>query len=245
DLSQKHYEQALALSEALGAKQLTANMFNSLGAVENTRGHHMKAIAHYSQSIPLFQSLNDNFGLARVYHNIGMTFADEGNWEEANRFYGQSLRVSDAMGLVPLKSITFLNRALTLAHLRRFDDAREYNFKAQRLLKQLKDELGLAEYHKVQGILEREQGEWQAATSHLKLALKKFNEKSSKLGQAETQHELAKLAEAMGQLRQVRVWLQQALQSYRDLGIKSKMTLVEEQLRRDQRLVKEKDEVVA
>jgi predicted ATPase len=233
DGARQHYEQAVKLAETIGNKQLLANAFNSLGAVESASGNRLKAIALYSRSIPMFRNLNDSFGLARVYHNIGMTYADEENWEEANKFYGQSLRVSDTLGLVPLKSITFLNRAYCLAHLKQFNDAREYNFKAHRLLKRLKDELGLAEYYKVQGIIERESGDYEAARSQLDLAIKKFSEKGSKLGQAETQYELAQLAAIDGNSEEAH-WLQQALQSYRELGIKSKVKLVEEQLQSHQ-----------
>lgn len=63
-ISYKYYEHALQLAEELQAKQLMANVYNNLGALENIRSHRMRAIALYSRSIPLFKSLGDNFGLA-------------------------------------------------------------------------------------------------------------------------------------------------------------------------------------
>ncbi|MFQ5771818.1 MAG: BREX system ATP-binding domain-containing protein, partial [bacterium] len=119
--SYNYFEQALSLAQELEARQLMANVINNLGALENVRSHRMRAVALYSQIIPIYKKLGDNLGLARIYHNIGMTYADERNWQQANEFYGQSLSVSDVMGLIPLKSITFLNRALALAHLGKFD----------------------------------------------------------------------------------------------------------------------------
>ncbi|MCH8872689.1 tetratricopeptide repeat protein, partial [candidate division KSB1 bacterium] len=226
------YEAALSVANGLGAKQLMANIFNNMGAIENIRGHRMRAIALYSKSVPIFKSLSDNFGLARVYNNIGMTHADENNWQHANEFYGQSLMFSDVMGLVPLKSITFLNRAAALTHLKKFNEAREYNFKALRLLEHLKDELGLAEYHKIQGIIEREQKNWQEAGEHLQTALAKYKATKNKLGYAESQEQLARLAKAMNNQEEAISWFEKALASFKKLGLKERPKIIESQLRK-------------
>jgi tetratricopeptide (TPR) repeat protein/ABC-type dipeptide/oligopeptide/nickel transport system ATPase subunit len=230
DMSRRHFEEALTMAREMGKKSLMANIFNNLGAIENVRGHRMRAVALYSQSIPLYESLGDNSGLARVYHNIGMTYADENDWKQANEFYGKSLGISDVMGLVPLKSITFLNRALALAHLQRFAEAREYNFKAHRLLERLKDELGMAEYHKIQGVIEREQRNWMEARTHFDEALQKFNALHNRLGHAETQYERGLLALVMEDHEEGIHWLAMALESFRQLGLTEKVSFIEQQL---------------
>ncbi len=232
EIACEFYETAMAVAEGLGAKQLLANIFNNLGAIENIRGHRMRAIALYSKSIPMFKSLSDDFGLARVYNNIGMTHADENNWQHANEFYGQSLMFSDVMGLVPLKSITFLNRASALTHLKKFKEAREYSFKALRLLEHLKDELGLAEYHKIQGIIEREQHNWKEAEEHLQKALAKYKAAENKLGHAESQEELARLAKATNNKEEAISWFEKALTSFKKLGLKERPKIIENQLRK-------------
>jgi len=230
ETSCEFYEAALSVAESLEAKQLMANIFNNMGAIENIRGHRMRAIALYSKSVPIFKSLSDNFGLARVYNNIGMTHADENNWQHANEFYGQSLMFSDVMGLVPLKSITFLNRASALTHLKKLNEAREYNFKALRLLEPLKDELGLAEYHKIQGIIEREQKNWQEAGEHLQTALAKYKAAENKLGCAESQEQLALLAKAMNNQEEAISWFEKALASFKKLGLNERPKIIESQL---------------
>jgi len=228
--SYEYYEHVLELAESLQAKQLMANVYNNLGALENIRSHRMRAIALYSRSIPLFKSLGDNFGLARIYHNLGMTHADDENWQQANDFYGQSLLFSDIMGLVPLKSITFLNRALALARLEKFNEAREYNYKAYRILERLNDDLGIAEYHKVQGIIEREQGDWAKARVHLEKALKRFDAKENKLGLAESAYEMGVLALAQNCTEVAVTWFGKALERYRELENPQKVKLIEEQI---------------
>jgi tetratricopeptide (TPR) repeat protein len=226
----KFYEAALSTANGLEDKQLMANIFNNMGAIANIRGHRMRAIRLYSKSIPIFKNLSDNFGLARVYNNIGMTHADENNWQHANEFYGQSLMFSDVMGLIPLKSITFLNRASALTHLKKFNEAREYNFKALRLLEHLKDELGMAEYHKIQGIIEREQNNWQEAGEHLQKALEKYGAAEGKLGCAESEEELGRLAKAMNNYKEAVLWFNKALTSYQELGLKERVKIIENQL---------------
>ncbi|MFQ5674308.1 MAG: tetratricopeptide repeat protein [bacterium] len=228
----EHFEKALELAENLQAEKLLANIFNSLGAIENIRGQRMRAIAFYSKSIPIFKRLSDHLGLARVYHNIGMTHADDKNWQTANEFYGKSLRLSDVMGLSPLKSITFLNRALALTHLQRYNEAREYNFKACRLLERLKDELGMAEYHKIQGIIERNEGNWRDATDHLQRALRKFDALKNKLGRAECQQELGRLAIDLHNKEDAVAWFTAACTSYRDLVLDNKVGEIRKQLQR-------------
>jgi len=229
--SYKYFEKALNLAQNLQDKQLMANVFNNLGALENIHSHRMKAIALYSKSIPLFKSLGDNFGLARIYHNIGMTHADENNWQQANDFYGQSLIVSDVMGLVPLKSITFLNRAMALANLGKLNEAREYNFKAYRLLEQLSDDLGIAEYHKIQGVIEHQEGNWSEASKHFKEAIDKFKAYKNKLGIAESCYEFALLSAELQHKKEAGELFSQALEIYKELQVQEKVDLISEHLK--------------
>ncbi|RMF58827.1 MAG: tetratricopeptide repeat protein [Calditrichaeota bacterium] len=232
DLAEEHYQQALRLIEPLGSKLLKANLYNNLGIVENVRGNRLKAIALYSKCIPLYKSLGDNYGLARVYLNIGISYAHEHDWKQANTFYGKSLSVSDAMGLVPLKSITFLNRSQALTFLRNFQEAREYNVKAYRLLERLNDRLGLAEYYKNQGILEREEGHWESAREMLDKALQLFTSLKNKLGIAETEYELSTLYGQIDQREEQLNWLRKAQDHYSKLGLSAKVQQLEAELKR-------------
>ena len=163
-----------------------------------------------------------------------MTYADEKNWQEANEFYGKSLSVSDVMGLVPLKSMTFLNRAFAMAHLKRFDEAREYNIKAHRLVQRLKDDLGLAEYHKIQGVIEREESNWLAAGEHFQVAMDKFQAMENELGIAETSCEWARCAAATCDEQEMSKQLKNAIASYEKLGLTKKADLLRNEFLRDQ-----------
>ncbi|GAB4333097.1 MAG: hypothetical protein Kow0037_11250 [Calditrichia bacterium] len=184
------YQKALEISEKITADALAAHLYNSLGVLENVTGNRLKAVAYYSKSIPLFKKLGDKNGLANIYHNIGMSFVDDEKWEQANSFYGKCLAVADEMGLRPLKANAFLNRAFALVKQGKLEEAQEYNEKARRLLTILNDVLGLAEHHKIQGVIYRERKEFEKADREFQSALKIFKSRENKLGLGETHWEM-------------------------------------------------------
>jgi tetratricopeptide (TPR) repeat protein len=227
DEAEKNYLKTLEMAEELKSEFLMANIYNNLGAIENIRGNRLQAIAFYSKAIPLFKNISDNYGVARSYNNIGMTYADEENWIAADEFYGKSLGLSDGFGFTPLKSVTFLNRALAKCRLNNFDEANEYNYKAYRLLKQLKDELGLAEYHKVQGIINKEQKNLAESRKHFTTAIEKYLSLQNQLGIAETQLELGSLEISNKKEDEALRWFKKAKDNFQILGIKEKVKQLE------------------
>jgi tetratricopeptide (TPR) repeat protein len=229
-LAEQHYQSALSSAQKINSKYLMANIYNNLGAIRSIQGDRLNAIALYSQGITLFTEISDNYGVARLYNNIGMTYADENNWEKANEFYGKSLTISDQFGFVPMKAITFLNRALALSYLREFEEAREYNFKALRLLSRLKDELGLAEYYKIQGMIEREQKNWSQAKTFFQDAIEKYESLNNQLGCAETEYELGLLEYAKSNLKQMKKRFEESIARYKMLGIEDKINLVKSKM---------------
>jgi tetratricopeptide (TPR) repeat protein len=228
--SQKYFETALNIAQKSNQQSLVATIYNNLGILESIRGQRMRAISYYSRSIPVYQKLNDHSGLARIYHNIGMTYADEKNWVQADEFYKKSFAISDSMGFLPLKSITFLNRALALTNLKQYHEAKELNFKAFCLLERLTDNLGLAEYYKIQGILERELKNYENAKLQFEIALHKYAEMENKLGKAETEFEIAILELNVQHPEESRKWFNQARASFLDLGLKAKVEMVDQEL---------------
>ncbi|KAA3618872.1 MAG: hypothetical protein DWQ05_05755 [Calditrichaeota bacterium] len=215
-------QEALHIAEKIDSKRLQANIYNILGAIENVKGLSMRAIFHYSRSTPIFKEIGDHSGLARIYHNIGMTHADLGDWQKADEFYSKSLRISDVMGLIALKSITFLNRALALAHLEKLDEAREYNTKASHLLLRINDELGIAEYYKIQGVIEYFAGDYAEAAQCLERAIAEFEKQENKLGLAESEHERAKIEGALHNPAGALAWFRKALFRFQQLGVELK-----------------------
>ena len=221
------YKTALELLENDTNLTLKANIYNNMGIIENILGNRLKAIALYSKSIPIYQKLEDRLGLARVYTNIGISYADEKSWEKANEFYSKSLQVSDNMGFLQIKATTFINRASALIPLKRLDEAREYNAKAYKVYERLKDNLGLAEYYKIQGVIDKKSGNLSDAAKHFATSLEIFKGVENKLGIAETEFELGKLYLQSNDYDSASRWLEEARTMYEELNIKDKCIEIE------------------
>jgi predicted ATPase len=217
------YHSAHMIAKENEYAKLMANALNDLGVLKNIQGDYIHAIATYSSSIPIFKKLHDNKGLARVYHNIGMTHAEMNNWMEADKFYGDSLGLADSLGLLPLKLINFLNRSRAKLQMNQLEGAEEYLFKAHRIVEKLDDKLSEAEYHKIKGIVERHKEHFNSAKRHFQTAIEIFSEHQNKLGLAETEYEMSRLAAAMGDEKNRKKWLQKSYQNYQDIGIAFKV----------------------
>jgi tetratricopeptide (TPR) repeat protein len=228
--ARKCYEDALRIAEKSKEKSLIALILNNLGAVENVFGNTKQAIKFYQRAIPIYTELNNSSGLARLYNNMGMTYAEEKDWASANAFYGKSLGFSDILGLTPLKSLTFLNRAQSLAELDKLEEAKEYSFKALRLLRQLKDELGLAEYHKLQALLCTKEYNWQKAEEHFALAIDKFEHFNNKLGLAETLYEKGMMEIDRNYIEEGINWLNKASIIFVELGLNKKSAIIHKKI---------------
>ena len=224
------YRTALKLLENDSNLSLKANIYNNMGIIENILGNRLKAIALYSKCIPIYQKLEDRIGLARVYTNIGISYADEKSWEKANEFYSKSLQVCDNMGLLQIKATTFINRASVLVSLKRLDEADEYNTKAYKVYERLKDHLGLAEYYKIRGVIDRESGNLSDAVKHFSTSLEIFKGVENKLGIAESNFELGKLYLQSNDFETAVRWLEEAKNIFSELNIKDKCIEIEQMI---------------
>lgn len=228
-LSKRHFERALDDVKKTNNKSFEADILNNLGAVESVTGESLKAVARYSESIPIYESLNDDYGLAQVYNNLGLTYADGKKWQDAHNCYRKSLVMCDKIGIIPLKSIVFLNRAFALAHLNDLVTAEEYNLKALRLIERMNDQLSMAEYHKNLGVIKRKQSDWPEAKQNLEKAMDMYKVLDHKLGYAETAYELGILAFDMSNEADFENWFDSAIESYNEIGLKQKIHAIEEE----------------
>ncbi|MBD3225506.1 MAG: tetratricopeptide repeat protein, partial [Caldithrix sp.] len=222
DQAKVFFNNALHHAEKMNSKSMTALIYNSLGVLQNVHNNHMQSIAFYSKAIPIYEALNDQVGLARIYNNIGLTYAGINDWQKANDLYGKSLGFSDVMGLLQLKAITFINRAFALANLNRLDEAMEYSYKAFRLFKRLKDDLGCAEYYKTRGIIEHKLKTFHKSQKYLKKGLELFSKYNNRLGISESLLALGDLELSNQNTKEALSHFEAALKTYQRMGASSK-----------------------
>jgi len=227
--SKKFYERALDDIKRIEHKSFEADILNNLGAVESVTGNSMQAVARFSDSIPIYEELDDSYGLAQVYNNLGLTYADGKKWHDADLCYRKCLTICDKIGIIPLKSIVFLNRAYALIQLDELAKGEEYNTKALRLVKQMNDQLGIAEYHKNLGVINRKSSNWGEARNNFEKAQKLYQSLDNRLGLADTAYEHGLLSYDMDDEAEFEKWFEKSIQGYMEIGLEQRVHSLEDE----------------
>ncbi len=188
DEAESQYLQSLELIEDR-SPELRAKIYNNMGALYNARGDFDNAMSCYLRSIPDFQTTGNQLGLAQAYHNLGMSFADKEDWQSAEKYYDLSLEISQRMEVDDLSALTYLNLASLFVSTDSPAQAEEYCRLAIAMLLEVDDRLGLAEAHKVMGVVERILGNWSESRSHFEFSIEMNEKCSSPLGLAEAYYE--------------------------------------------------------
>ncbi|MEJ2055486.1 MAG: tetratricopeptide repeat protein, partial [Calditrichaceae bacterium] len=227
--SRRFFERALDDVIRAENKSFEADILNNLGALESVTGNSLKAVARFSDSIPIYESLNDDYGLAQVYNNLGLTYAEGRKWQDADVCYRKCLTICDKIGIIPLKSIVFLNRAYALIHLDDLATAEEYNSKAMRLVKKMNDQLGLAEYYKNLGVIKRMKSIWGEARNNFEKAIQLYQSLDNKLGYADTAYEFGLLSFDMDEPADFEDWFDKAIEGYMEIGLEQRVHHLEDE----------------
>ncbi|MBN2009108.1 tetratricopeptide repeat protein [candidate division KSB1 bacterium] len=236
------YEKAIPIAQDLQEIALLGTLYNNLGIIANILGQRMQAIALYSKSIPLHEKVGDTFGLAQIYNNIGMTYADEAEWEKAESFYLKSLTITAQLEARMLRSIALLNHALALVNCNRLDDAQVSNQKARHLVKQLNDQLGLAEYHKIQGIIDCKQNSMLKAEIHFKRAYSLYNDLENQLGLAEVCEEFGHMYIRSEDNANARIWYEKSVEFYQAINLKARADKIKKIMQQNKIYVEQSNE---
>ncbi|MEM1293035.1 MAG: tetratricopeptide repeat protein, partial [Cyanobacteria bacterium P01_H01_bin.162] len=91
----KHYEQALALYQATGARLGEANTLRALGDVEQFLKRSQEALKHYEQALALYQATGDRLGEANVLQEFGKMAKDS---RKSLAFLQQAQSLYEAIG---------------------------------------------------------------------------------------------------------------------------------------------------
>jgi tetratricopeptide (TPR) repeat protein len=233
DAAKLHYDYCLPLAIKQDDTALLGTLYNNLGIIANIHGQRIQAISLYSKSIPLHEKVGDTIGLARIYNNIGMTYADELQWEKAESFYQKSLAITAQLEARTLRSIALLNHALALINLNRLDDAQISNKKARHILKQLCDQLGLAEYHKIQGIIDRKAKNQTKSEINYMRAHSLYQSLANQLGMAEVSEEFGHLFNESDEPNKAFEWYEKALIIYQSLNLIDKVNNLKQHIERN------------
>jgi tetratricopeptide (TPR) repeat protein len=160
------FEDALKIASDLENRKLIAQLNNNLAAIADVRGDHQEAISLYQKALLVFREMDDARGSAEVYNNMGMSYAVIKEWKTAGRCYEKSLEISLRAGDLELLSDLYLNKSDLCLTMNQWSSARVYAVKALEAFTSMGDRLGVAEAHKLLGIVADHDEKWELSKSH-------------------------------------------------------------------------------
>ena len=97
DESSDYYYRALRLTDALGEKNLRAQILKNMSNIHTRQGNQAKAIEYLEQALDVSRQLGDPKGESDVLLNLGIAWYEKGNLEEAEQAYLLSLEIKEKL----------------------------------------------------------------------------------------------------------------------------------------------------
>ncbi len=236
DAAQQHYETAALLAEQAADRKLTGLVQQNLGVLATMRGEYDAALEHNQTALAAFRALNDEVASARVLNNIGMLHVDVAQLGHAELSFRGAFTLAERNGDAGLRVKIQINRAELALARHDFDAAHEFCDEAFREYTRLGSESGLSETYKAYGVLYRETGNSQLATTHFTLALKLAQSCGDKVLEAECERERALLDMQEGRHRDALSALNRAHRLFLQLRATREIADIERKLERVEKM---------
>lgn len=139
-----YYEQALAISRAVGDSRNEARLLNNIGGAYDILGEPRKALDCYNRALPLWETLDDAVVRGDTLNNIGVSYYNLGELQNSLDYYNRALSVRRAGGYPRREADTLDNIATNYTALGEPQQALEYLGQALELRRAAKDVQGEA-----------------------------------------------------------------------------------------------------
>ena len=225
EAAREYFQRSLAIKRDLGDRLGEANTLNNLGVIAETQGEYERAREYHERSLDIARDLGDRRGETYSLQNLGKVAAHRGAYEQAREYHEQALEIArdlddshgEAHSVIQLGTIA----------LQQGDpgSARESHERAREHLEtglELVRELGIQNEQRralwALAALEREEGAYERAESHLEAAWNPDPDGGDPLIDAQIQLERARLALAHGDLDSARRRGRAAREAFEEIG---------------------------
>ena len=234
--AERMYRRAGELAVQVNDGRLAALVQQNLSMLATIRGQYDVALDHGHDALKHFRSIGDDASVAKVMNNLGMLQIDQNELGHAELSFRSALTVADRLGDAAMRVTIQINRAELALKRKDYPAVHEFCDEAFRMYTRLGSESGLAETYKVYGVLYRETGNTELATTHFLLATKLAQACGDRLLEAETARERALLCMQEGQHRDALDALNQAHRLFRELQARREADDAERHLERVERI---------
>jgi len=209
---------AKAAATQSGNLALLGAINGNLGVVSTVRGEYVDAIVHYTEAVKAYARIRDQYGVSQTYHNLGMCHAAQQDWPRALSCYEKGEELASKLGVMDVLANILVSRAAAQIHAGQLEAAEDACMKAQVLMEQLEDQVGLAECLKVEAMTLGERGEYGRAEETLRTAMASFSAVDNQLGVAECEVELGKVKREQGDVETARQRFEESVRMFQQLG---------------------------
>lgn len=143
----------LEAASAAGDEELAARACNNLGVVATLLDDLPSALVYYTRAVAAYQQVGYSRGLGQSHHNMGITYREMGFLHEADAHFRTADRLARAASSADEVARVAQERALLIYLLGDPALARHTAGDALERYERLKDPAGVAEVHRVLGLL--------------------------------------------------------------------------------------------
>jgi predicted ATPase len=230
DLAKTHFQRSLDIVSEINDVGRMAHASNNLGLISFAEGDNNSATAYYETSNKQHKDSNNIPGIATVDSNLGMVYERLEKWDEATNYHRESVELIERMGNTRQLWNAYINLARVSARTNDLVLAEEIIEKAKDILKDLKNQRGLAEAKRVDGLIAYLKEEWDQAQAFFVESEHLCTASKDPYGHAETIRERAYMFMKKGDRDRAIEILQQAERAFHDIGANGDVAVIRRKL---------------
>lgn len=149
------YEISIENGKKAEENNVLALTYIEMGNTYAQKGENDLAIRYYTRSLPPLKSQNAFRDLARANNNIGDQYMKKEEWDKAIEYFKKSMDNAKKIGNKRLFGWGYFNQAEALAKKGDLEKAEVYANRAEKVMENMDDVVGLSSIYRVKGIIDR------------------------------------------------------------------------------------------
>ena len=163
DDAERCFGEALDQARMLEDTRMAAHASNNLASVAHLQSRSDLALSLYRSALLEYQRLGDRRGTAQTYHNLGLAFRQREDWDDADDSSLQAVRHAEQVAEPSLLALVIMGRAELHLHRDELGLAERELTRADQLVQEAVDDIGLADAGRLRGLLALRRGDSLAA----------------------------------------------------------------------------------
>ncbi len=227
----EHHEEVIEKAEKVDDKLILALTYIDLGNIYAHRGDYDTAIQYYKQSLPVLNEQNAFRELAKAHNNLGDQYMKKEDWNAAIEHLEKCEEKARKIGNKTFIGWSYFNRAEALSYIGEIREAKFYAGRAEKLMRNLNDVIGLSSVYRVRGIINKEEGKLEEALYNFQRALDTIKGLEIPFTYAESRYGMGEIYQIMGDVDRARKTYLEIIDILERIGAEQFLELVEDSLR--------------